>query len=744
MSQLLKFLLLLQIILTLTGEVCAKEALPSPPPLHPTASKKSKDAIHISADHIIQGAEKESVFAWGRVKIQYQDRILRADKVMVNNVTGIGKAAGHVIMTTKDGTQMKAQSTTFDMKSEAAKLFKVRGTEAKKFFFTGKEVRRLSKNHFRLRQTSLTTCEGVLPDWEIEAGFADVIKGDRALFTNATFKIRDIPLLYIPIGYIPIDQERKTGLLPPTIGWSKQDGALFTESFFWAINQWSDTTFYIDQSTRGTQPGIEYRYTPTKNMSGTIRGSFLKDKATDENLWKIDMNHQQSLPHKFKFKGTLDLESRDSLNQATADNPGLQSRRSTDSFANITRSWDDSTLDILTRFRESTSGNGDKTFGELPNITYKVLRREIGKGPFSFNLDTSFASFVTDLNESQSEDQIFKTRRFDLHPELTLPLAPAPWLSITPTVGAQWTHYSRGLDPDSPESNPSFTSGFFREKFDIRTVFKGPKFDQIFKKKGSSTKVKHLIQPSFTHTIADNDEDDHRKIKAFDAVDKGSSQNSLRYGITQRFLKKENKESPAREILRFGVTQTFDIREATVDKSNSPGYTRKPFSALRFDLDSRPLDSLILNFDTTYDHATDLVDTFNFEAGIKPVDNFWIIMERRWIRNESNFILGTLDLSLKPGWRMQYSTHYDELTSSFRENVFSLLYDNPCKCWGASFDIVDRNFQSDDNLRRDQFKVLWNITFRGLGAIGATKEERKKLLHRDFEDPLFPNANSRR
>jgi hypothetical protein len=186
------------------------------------------------------------------------------------------------------------------------------------------------------------------------------------------------------------------------------------------------------------------------------------------------------------------------------------------------------------------------------------------------------------------------------------------------------------------------------------------------------------------------------------------------------------------------------MREATVDKSNSPGYTRKPFSALRFDLDSRPLGSLILNFDTTYDHATNLVDTFNFEAGIKPVDNFWVIMERRWIRNGSNFILGTLDLSLKPGWRMQYSTHYDELTSSFRENVFSLLYDNPCKCWGASFDIVDRNFQSDDNLRRDQFKVLWNITFRGLGAIGATKEERKKLLHRDFEDPLFPNANSRR
>ena len=223
-----------------------------------------------------------------------------------------------------------------------------------------------------------------------------------------------------------------------------------------------------------------------------------------------------------------------------------------------------------------------------------------------------------------------------MHPELTLPLGPAPWLSITPTVGAQWTHYSRGLDPDSPESNPSFTSGFSREKFDIRTVFKGPRFDQIFKQKGSSTKVKHLIQPSFTHTIADNDEDDHRKIKAFDAVDKGGSQNSLEYGITQRFLKKENKESPARQILRFGVTQTFDIREATVDKSNSPGYTRKPFSALRFDLDSRPLDSLILNFDTTYDHATNLVDTFNFEAGIKPVDNFWIIMERRWIRNESN------------------------------------------------------------------------------------------------------------
>ena len=37
----------------------------------------------------------------------------------------------------------------------------------------------------------------------------DIITGDRAVFTGGVLKIRDIPILYIPAGYLPMDQTRK-------------------------------------------------------------------------------------------------------------------------------------------------------------------------------------------------------------------------------------------------------------------------------------------------------------------------------------------------------------------------------------------------------------------------------------------------------------------------------------------------------------------------------------------------------
>ena len=187
--------------------------------------------------------------------------------------------------------------------------------------------------------------------------------------------------------------------------------------------------------------------------------------------------------------------------------------------------------------------------------------------------------------------------------------------------------------------------------------------------------------------------------------------------------------------MRFKVSQTYDIREATAEKKS--GDDRLPFSDLRFDLDSRPLESIILNIDSTYNLDTDLVKTFNFEAGVKPVDNLWIIMERRWAKASSNYILGTIDLSFDPGWRLQYSTRFDELTSTFRENNFSVLYDNPCKCWGFKFDIIDRQIREADNDRRDQTQYLFTIKLRGLGEL---KRGSGKLLHRDFDDARFPDT----
>ena len=736
MNLILKLIFLLQLVFTLTGEVCAQEIS------HPNSkisTSKNNDPIHISADHVMQGTKKGSVLAWGRVKIQHQNRTLWADKVMINNKTGIGKAQGHVIFEGEDGTRMKAKETLFDLKSQQGKLFESKTILADKVRITAKEIGRLSANHFSLEDATLTTCKGVLPAWKIEAKSIDVKTGDRALFRQAVLKVKNFPILYIPIGYLPIDTKRKSGFLFPTFGWSKIDGILFDQKYFWAINRWSDATFNTNRVLGGWQHGVDYRYVRSNNTQGRISGRLYKDNLTGGTLWKAGARHTQDLPNKFKFKGSLDLESQQSLNRIVNNNIEERTRRNTDSYASVNKSWNNSSLDILARFKESTSYTQDDTLGELPKITYKLQQTQIGSTPFYFNLDTSSAWFVTDLKTQKEEDFMFKTSRLDLHPQLTIPLALTPWLSMTSTVGARETFYGRGLTTSGSEYKK--LSSFTRESFDFRSIIQGPKINKVYQLDNSPDKIKHLLEPRLTFNyVPDIDEKDRLKIKAFDGIDYvGAPTNSITYEFGQRLLKKFKtgaNQFETKQILRFNISQTYNIREAIMQKQS--GDDRLPFSDLFFDFDSRPIESIILNTDASYNFNTDLINTFNFEAGVKPVKNLWVIMERRWTRDGPNYMLGTLDMALKPGWRVQYSARYDESASTFRENQFSLLYDNPCKCWGFSFDIIDRNLDGASNARNDQTQFLWTIKFRGLGDFGT--RSKGKFLHRDFEDSSFPST----
>ena len=197
---------------------------------------------------------------------------------------------------------MKASNSRFNIKSKKGKLLKTRGRLGKTYHIKSRELSRLSEKHYQAKSGSLTTCTGKLPDWLFEAEWIDMINGDRAIFTGGVLKVRDIPILYIPIGYIPLNQERKSGFLFPEVGQSDINGTKFDNAFFWAINDYSDATFKLGyQGRRGFTPEIEYRYTPSPGTNGQFTGKFINDQITHETFWKVDATHNQKLPYGFSI-----------------------------------------------------------------------------------------------------------------------------------------------------------------------------------------------------------------------------------------------------------------------------------------------------------------------------------------------------------------------------------------------------------------------------------------------------------
>ena len=708
---------------------------PITPKSEKTKKQSTEEGIFLTADHMTRDNERGIIWAWGKVVIKTKGRVIKSDKVKVNTKTGNGEAVGHITITQSDGTRLKAKRTRFNINKNKGRIFETRGRLGEKFYIKGEVITRYSQTHLNVQKGHLTTCEGKLPDWLFEVDSMDIVVGDRVLFTNGVFKVKNIPILYIPVGYLPMNQERKSGLLIPSWGTGGIEGTTVNNSYYWAIDKHSDATFSMDYlGDRGFKPGIEYRYTPNKHTAGTINASFIDDKITNSTFWEVKALHKQTLPFDYNFNGLLDLKKQ-GFNRNFNDSTNLRAQRNTDSHATITKVWESSSLDILTRYRDSSQSGNDQTFSQLPQITYKTQRKSIGDTNFFFNQDSSFTSFLTDLDSNPDVDDDFSVQRFDFHPQFSYAKRIAPWLGFTTSLGLRETLYSKGLDITDNKRLDFFS----REAINVSVNFDGPRFQKIFDIKSKYIpKAKHLIEPRVTFNYTpDIDENDREKIKVFDSIDTIKRQSTVTYSLTQRILQKELENGDnfnTREVLRFDISQTMDLIEATGSEESK---NKRPFSALRFDLDSRLHDNLELNFDSTFDVHENALKTFNVEVGIRPIDSLYVFFDRRWTKDQETFIVNGMNWTINEGWNLKATTRYNESEDKFPENHLSLLYDNPCKCWGFNIDIIDRESLvpiAGNGVNQRETKFLFGITLRGLGTVKRGEGKiSDRLFHREFE-----------
>ena len=680
--------------------------------------------------------EKNLVKAEGHVVVTYGTRTISADEIIINTETGKGQAKGNVVMTAEQGTRFQADKAHFNMKAEKGRLFNVAGKLGDLYYITGDEVTKLSENHYTAQDATLTTCTGEIPDWQIDVADTDVILDDRAWFVGGVFRIKGIPIMYIPIGYVPILTKRKSGFLAPRISTSNVDGETVELTYFWAINQWTDATLGVDYiEKRGIRSRTEFRYAPSKTTSGQVNFIFLDDDLSGETFWKLDAVHKQHLPLGFKLNAKLDQTSKADYNKVFQDETELRTRRSSDSYASLFRTWDNNTFDILTRFRESEETAVDQTFWILPTVTYQTQPLETGFLSTYFDQETSYTHFLQDLDPSSTSDITTTTQRFDFHPSLALPIDIAPWLQLTPRVGFRETFYNKEIQVNAgPPVTVTEGGSFSREMVDVNVLLEGPKFNRIFfsdDPEGAS--FKHVIEPRLQYDyIPDIDRTDRDRVRVVaDNIDAITNVNKLSFSLVQRLLKKGfagSKDTEVRQIARLEISQSYDIDEAR-GQMIIPGTQRRPFSPIRFDLDSQLSDNFFLNTDFTFNYYTDTVETWNIDAGIKLNQWLMLIAERREKFDEPTSTLGTLSITLPKGWKGIYSLRYDELNDRLLEQNARLTYNDKCMCWGFTIDFIDRDLITN-NIRTREKKIMFSISLKGLGNFDESRGG--SFIHRTF------------
>lgn len=680
----------------------------------------AEEPLKVTADRLEMLNETDMVMGKGNVDVNHENMHLKADRIKMNSKTGKGVASGNVLME-DESSKITGDKLYFDVNSKKGEIFNAKGDLASEYFFTGKRVKKEGEDRYKVYDGTITTCFGDKPTWLFKCDYADLVVEDYAYLKNASLWVNGVPFFYVPYGVIPLRTKRATGFLFPSIGSSNKDGFFINNSFFWAINDQMDSTVYLDYlADKGVRPSLEFRYAPSKKTAGQWSGTYLKEKDTHREFWKLQIDHKQEFDYGIMATAKLDLLGDNNYDKEYGDLAGDRTRRLTDSYLNLLKNGESKSLEILGRYRESVEYGRDEKYSLLPQVIFRNQREKIQKTPLYFSLESSYIGFDREIGTLDNN-----VERFDFYPQFSLPFTTLPWMTFTPTIGARETYYSNGYDLSGKK-----TSGFSRELYDITASFEGPKFSKIFRYNNPAVpKVKHLIEPRVNYRyVPDMDDGDRYKITVFDQIDTIGPLNIVQYSLTNRFLKKmrmEDNSYTTEDAIRFEVSQTYDFREAS--RTINTGIERRPFSDVRWDLDSHIWTPLHLNFDGTYDLYDELLKTANIDMGLD-TGGFWsLYFERRYIKDESTFIQGTLGLNLNKNWSTKYNARYDELNKEFQENGFGVNYS--AQCWDFAFDFVNRNnFVSGNKETENKFFFL--ITLKGIGSVG--KKRDTKMLHRNY------------
>ncbi|MGD9278012.1 MAG: LPS assembly protein LptD, partial [Desulfobacterales bacterium] len=307
---------------------------------------------HIVADEIHYDDRANQYIAKGNVTITKQDRNLSADYVRFDEKNMKAFANGHVIMTVGQDI-LTGSRMEMDLNTETGTVYN--GTiflQENHFFIKGDKLKKVGKDSYTADKASITTCDGDRPAWKITGRNLKVTIEGYGFVKHAALWAKKIPVLYTPFLFFPAKLKRQSGLLPPQFGYSDRKGTEYIQPVYWAINQSSDATFYLDyMAHRGEKLGLEYRYVLDERSKGTLMYDFFNDEKVDDGSfdssekWGYEddnflrpnssrywfrMKHDQALP--FDFSARLDLDIVSDQDYLLEFKDGLTGFKQTDSY----------------------------------------------------------------------------------------------------------------------------------------------------------------------------------------------------------------------------------------------------------------------------------------------------------------------------------------------------------------------------------------------------------------------------
>lgn len=558
----------------------------------------------------------------------------------------------------------------------------------------------LRKTNSSLENLTFSTCSPLQRDWEITAKSAELDHTEGVgTFKKVTLRFKDVPILYIPWAKLPLNDDRRSGLLMPAISFSDNTGLDLALPYYWNIAPQMDATLtprFLQQ--HGMMLGAEFRYL-SPHSRGTFNGTYLPDddrRNRDRGL--IEYRHQTRFAQGWSFNGNL--------NHVTDSQ--YYEDFSSSSFITATP---------YLRSAVDVRGHGLNWRFYAGINDYQVLSQNItaANEPYQTLPEINFDWFEYDYRRQLNYG--ISTELINFYREDSV----GAWRSdINPWIEKQWSNAWGFIKPKLQYRSTHYQFDDARKDISRNLPIVSLDMGMTFEKTGSSGY--QTIEPRLFYVFAP--ERDQTDIPVFDSreltfgsallfqtnrfsgADRQSDMNQISAAVTHRRF-----DSGGKELWNLTVGQINYFDEQKVQLNDQPEDLTK--SPLVIDYNYFLNNYWNAGLSIHYDQRSS-----EFERGLlrlqrKTLDQKVFNFAYRFRRNQLEQFDTSFIIPIKDQHRIiarwNYSTRFDKTI----EAVFG--YERKSCCW--AFRLMGRHYLTDENGQSNN-GIYAEIQLNGLGSIG--------------------------
>jgi len=672
------------LVLTVLFLTCLAAGLP----LHARAEEiPKKIPVTVNADKLDYDRANDVYVAVGHVRVEQEGMKVEADKIVLNNKTGEAAAEGSVYLQEK-GDIIRADKLLININTRSGIMYNGDVFMSKdNLHFKGEKIERKSETEYHVEKGTFTTCDE--DEWYLKADIIDLDMDRYATGKGVSFNMGGVPVLYTPYLLFPV--RRQTGLLIPEAGYSSSEGFLMKNSFFWAISDSQDMTFYSDYRARhGLGTGLEYRYVNSRDSSGKVFYNYFdtfsryKPPDTPDNRWQFSFEHHEEIAEDLSVRADINLVSDFAyFTDIETKSLDLRSRPYLDSNLFYIERWDTSSLNLLGQYAiDLTQKSNENTIQKLPELRYNIFEEKIA-GPLHLNFDGSATNFSGPTGEN--------VMRADFNPRLSAAFGSG--LTFTPRAGVRATYYDRSLVSSEPTERKFYYAGA-----DLNA-----RFSRAY---GTDSdlgigRVRHSVEPGISYNYIP--EFDQTSIPQLDVVDAVTQQNLASVSLTNRLTAhyKDAAGSRSFDLMVLRLSESYDLNKARSEAASAA----QRRTELRGELYVKTPKLLTLSAIANYNTYTREVVSSSEGVNIN-TDPVKFHVTHQYLREpKTKYLIGDVDIKLGK-WDVFGKIWRDLVLERNTQQEYQLHYTS--QCWGLGIMYI---------AKPEEKQYLLTLELKGLGTL---------------------------